>query len=169
MIYKWWRFCSSGMWHYVDISKDCSAFIFRVTGFLDYLPPKMKAPCSLETPTQQHKRLNVQQRCCENIKSHVIIHASISIVAGDSSCSITAMFLIIMINWYISLYFITPVPYFNTFASSKVIARWTPSSATFYPIGLRCNTILRGNILLNYCRQVNEIFTRHSLKVLVLS
>jgi len=157
------------MWHYVDISKDCSAFIFRVTGFLDYLPPKMKAPCSLETPTQQHKRLNVQQRCCENIKSHVIIHASISIVAGDSSCSITAMFLIIMINWYISLYFITPVPYFNTFASSKVIACWTPSSAIFYTIGLSCNTILRGNILLNYCRQVNEIFTRHSLKVLVLS
>jgi hypothetical protein len=131
----------------------------------------MKAPCSLETPEtpiQQVWRLNLQQHCCKNLKSHVINRATISVVADQSWCHRTDMFLIIMSNWYISLYFIAPVPYFNIFASSTVIACCTPSLASFYTVGLCCNTIPRGNITLNYCRQMNEIFTRHRLKVLVL-
>jgi len=57
----------------------------------------------------------------------------------------------------ISLHFVAPMPYFNTFASNKAIACWTPSSAIFYTVGLWCNTTLKGNILLNYCRQMNGI------------
>ena len=85
-----------------------------------------------------------------------------------SWCYRTALFLIIMSNWYISLCFIAPLPYLNTFASNKALACCTPSSAIFYAVGLCCNTILKGNILQNYCRQMNELLTRRRLKVLVL-